>query len=117
MDLLKLLEDSIPDGDKIMDLGDGAIISVVAIVGVFLILLIIIGLTSLIFKLTGLFEMKKQLDAAKKSGSTLVDNAPTSPKSVNISDDDMMAAVLVATIDYQQEIKKDVRVVNVTEIK
>ena len=35
----------------------------------------------------------------------------------NIEDDDMMAAVLTASIDYQNEIKQDVRLVNVRRIK
>ena len=37
-------------------------------------------------------------------------------KSVEIADDDMMAAVLVATIDYRNETKKDVKVVSVKQI-
>ena len=35
----------------------------------------------------------------------------------NIEDEDMMVAVLIATIDYRKEINKDVRVVNVKEVK
>ena len=38
-------------------------------------------------------------------------------KNTNITDDDMMAAVLVATIDYRNEVKKDVRLVSVKEVK
>lgn len=103
-----------------MDVGTGALYSVVAILMVFVILLIIIGVTTLVFKANGLFEMKKQLDASKKGSQAPVAAAPvasTNNEPVNITDDDMMAAVLVATIDYRNEIKKDVKVVSVREIK
>lgn len=102
-----------------MSLQDGALYAVLAIAMVFAILLIIIGITSLVFKLTGLFELKAQLDAAKKQET--VSNNAVSPVASNvpveITDDDMMAAVLVATIDYRNEIKKDVKVVSIKEIK
>lgn len=101
----------IDKGDT-MNLGDGAIFSLVAIVMVFAILLIFIGITELVFKAISLFDKKK----ANKG----VENAPqvtsNEPKEVVITDDDMMAAVLVATIDYRNEVKKDVRVVNVKQL-
>lgn len=34
----------------------------------------------------------------------------------DIKDDDMMAAVLVATIDYANETKKDVRLISIKQI-
>ena len=115
MNFLKLLVDKTSQ----MDPGEGALYSVVSILMVFLILLVIIGVTSLVFKAYGLFDLKKELDAKKSSSVEEVKPAtvPSSNKEVVISDDDMMAAVLVATIDYRNEIKKDVRVVNVREIK
>ena len=82
---------------------------------IFAILLIIIGITTLVFKITGLFDLKKELDAAKKASQGEV--APASTQEVTIKDDDMMAAVLVATIDYRLTHKSDVRVVSVKEIK
>lgn len=101
----------IDKGDT-MNLGNGAIFSLVAIVMVFAILLIFIGITELVFKAISLFDKKK----ANKG----VENAPqvtsNEPKEVVITDDDMMAAVLVATIDYRNEVKKDVRVVNVKQL-
>ncbi len=111
--------DKISKGDS-LGIGDGAIYSIFAILMVFAILLIIIGITTLVFKLTGLFEMKAEIDAAKKAQNAS-NNAVSAAKPVNgpvtISDDDMMAAVLVATIDYRNEIKKDVRVISVREVK
>ena len=105
--------DAIDKGTTIT-VGEGALYSVVAIAMVFAILLIIIGVTYLVFKITGLFDLKKELDAAKKAKEGA--SAPASSGEVTIKDDDMMAAVLVATIDYRLTHKSDVRVVSVKEI-
>ena len=105
--------DAIPK-ESTLDLGQGALYSIVAIAMVFAILLIIIGITTLVFKITGLFDLKKELDAAKKAGQA--ESAPASTEDVSIKDDDMMAAVLVATIDYRLTHKSDVRVVSVKQI-
>ncbi len=101
----------IDKGDT-MNLGDGAIFSLVAIVMVFAILLIFIGITELVFKAISLFD-KKKADKATENAPQVTSNEP---KEVVITDDDMMAAVLVATIDYRNEVKKDVRVVNVKQL-
>ncbi|MBO7121274.1 MAG: OadG family protein, partial [Bacilli bacterium] len=53
--------------DTTISVGEGALYSVVAIAMVFVILLVIIGVTYLVFKLTGLFDLKKELDEAKKA--------------------------------------------------
>ena len=105
--------DAIDKGTTIT-VGEGALYSILAIAMVFAILLIIIGITTLVFKLTGLFDLKKELDAAKKASQGEV--APASTEEVTIKDDDMMAAVLVATIDYRLTHKSDVRVVSVKQI-
>ena len=102
------------DKGTTITVGQGALYSVLAIAMVFAILLIIIGVTYLVFKITGLFDLKKELDAAKKAKEAA--SAPASSGEVTIKDDDMMAAVLVATIDYRLTHKSDVRVVSVKEI-
>lgn len=61
-----------------------------------------------------------------KGGDKKVEEAPTpvvsalqpkpSIKLEDIKDDDMMAAALVATIDYYEETKQDVRVVSIKQI-
>lgn len=102
------------DKETRITVGEGALYSILAIAMVFAILLIIIGITTLVFKLTGLFDLKKELDAAKKASQGEV--APASTEEVTIKDDDMMAAVLVATIDYRLTHKSDVRVVSVKQI-
>ena len=112
---MPIVYDAIPKESKI-SVGEGALYSVLAIAMVFAILLIIIGITTLVFKITGLFDLKKELDAAKKASQGEVAPA-ASNEEVSIKDDDMMAAVLVATIDYRLTHKSDVRVVSVKEIK
>ena len=102
------------DKEAEITVGEGALYSILAIAMVFAILLIIIGITTLVFKLTGLFDLKKELDAARKAEKGEV--APASTQEVTIKDDDMMAAVLVATIDYRLTHKSDVRVVSVKQI-
>jgi len=113
---ITVLEEALKSTDTIK-VGEGALYSIVAIVMVFAILLIIIGITTLVFKLTGLYAMKAEIDAAKKAAEAPVAAAPAASKEVVIADDDMMAAVLVATIDYRKECKGDVRVVSARELK
>lgn len=111
---------AILDGSQSGNFSDGALVTLISIIMVFVILLIIIGITSLIFKIIGLFEMKKEIDEYKKSDDDVLSFSTPSIKdknpNVEIKDDDMMVAVLVASIDYQNEIKQDVRLVNVKEL-
>ncbi len=91
-------------------LGNAAIYSLVAIVLVFAVLIILIGITYLVFKLLDLFESRK------KNGVESKNIEEKSNKPVEIDDEDKMVAVLVASIDYRNEIKKDVKVVSVKEL-
>jgi len=102
-----------------LSVGEGALYSILAIVMVFAILLLIIGVTTLVFKMNGLFDLKKELDEAKaKENQPCCCACNNQVKSLTIdeNDEDLMAAILVATIDYQNEIKKDVRVVSVRKV-
>lgn len=114
--MINVLETIVNKGDS-MNIGNGALYSIVSILMVFVILLVIIGITALVFKINGLFDMKKELDANKAKSNNTPKKENQARGEVKIEDDDMMAAVLVATIDYRNEIKKDVRVVSVKEIK
>ena len=76
---------------------------------VFSVLVIIIAVTSFISYLINKFTKKEEVKEVKEERKVA--------KNLNIEDDDMMAAVLVASIDYQNEIKKDVRLTNVRRIK
>lgn len=107
---------SIIDGNQVGNLSDGALVTLISILMVFVILLIIIGITTLIFKVIGLFEMKKEIDEYKKTGGYKEEETEVKKPNIDIKDEDMMVAVLVASIDYQNEIKKDVRLVNVKEL-
>lgn len=98
------------DKTTVISIGEGAIYSLVAIIMVLAIIAIIIGAAYGVTKLVNLiFKAKPVVVEEKKVVSS-------EPHEVVIKDDDMMAAVLVATIDYKNEVKGDVRVVNVREI-
>lgn len=59
--------------------------------------------------------MFKIFSKNKKTKEPIVEEKqPVSIK--DIKDDDMMAAVLVATIDYATEVKQDVRLVSIRQI-
>lgn len=117
MNYLMILNDAILDGMETNGYLNALLVSFVAIVIVFGVLLLIIGITHFLFK--GLNALFAAIDKKKKNKNLakVEENAPATPQKVEITDDDMMAAVLAATIDYQQEVKCDVRVVSVKEIK
>ena len=100
-----------------MPLSQGALYALLSILMVFAVILIIIGITTLIFKLLGLFELKKMLDANKKKANLVAETDNSNEKNKDITDEDMMVAVLIATIDYQNEIHQDVRLISVKEVK
>ena len=106
---------AVMDGSQTYQWGDSAIAAVVAILMVFLILGAIILITHLVFKALGYLDLKKEIDGVKKAQKP--QETPAKPTQFNENDEDMVAAVLVATIDYRNEINKDVRLVSVKEIK
>lgn len=93
-------------------IGQSLLYSIVAIAGVFLILLIIvfcINILSLIkYNDDGTLKNKKVEEVAPRASS--VDPALVE------ADDDMMAAVLVASIDFYNETKQNARCVSVKQI-
>ena len=107
---------AIIDGSQTGNLSDGALVTLISILMVFVILLLIIGITTLIFKAIGLFEMKKEIDEYKRTVEFPSKEETEEKPNIDIKDEDMMVAVLVASIDYQNEIKKDVRLVSVKEL-
>lgn len=94
--------------DNFNNFVDGLIPALVCIIVVFLILFIIMLLVM------GLNSLKSK--ELKKENSSSVNDSPQNTSNVNIEDEDMMVAVLIATIDYRNEVKKDVRLVNVKRI-
>lgn len=103
-----LASTKVPKTDS-MSIGEGLLYSVVAILIVFTVLALIILINSLIGKLVAKVSKKEEVKVVEQP--KVVER-----KSVEITDDDMMAAVLVATIDYRNETKKDVKVVSVKQI-
>lgn len=96
------------DGSKI-EIVDGLVFALFAILMVFSVLVIIIAITSFISYLINKFAKKEVTKEIKEERKVA--------KNLNIEDDDMMVAVLIASIDYQNKIKQDVRLTNVRRIK
>ena len=94
--------------DNFNNFVDGLIPALVCIIVVFLILFIIMLLVM------GLNSLKSK--ELKKENISSINDSPQNTSNVNIEDEDMMVAVLIATIDYRNEVKKDVRLVNVKRI-
>lgn len=112
--LLTVPSEHVPfvDGSNKFDWGNGAIVALVSILIVFLILALVIAVTHFLFK--GIEKVASKVPAKKEKEIAIEKQVTRGP--VVITDEDMMAAVLVATIDYQNEIKKGVKVVSVKEI-
>lgn len=100
-----------------IELSDAAIYSILAIVLVFLILIIIIGVTSLIFKFIAMLKDRSGQVFNKNKKSKNANDETRITKLEDISDEEMMAAVLTASIIYQEETKKHIKLIGVKEIK
>ena len=95
------------DGMQYGNFADGAVIALLSIVMVFVVLLIIIILTDIISKVAGKDDEKtKEETVIAPSGVALP---------LNVNDEDALVACLVASIDYRQEIKKNIQVLSVKE--
>ena len=104
---------SLIDGNK-SDLGQGGLISVLAILLVFAILAIIIASTYYIGKSIEKYS-KQGAPQKQEVVATKVEN--NNKQNADLSDEDAVVAALVASIDYRNEIKKDIKVVSIKEIK
>lgn len=92
---------------------DGLIPSLVCILIVFAILIAIYLIVALLNKIKALDVKKQEVKETETKTNT---QSFERTKLEDIEDDDMMAAVLVATIDYRNEIKEDVRLIRVRKI-
>ena len=97
------------------DFGDGALVSVLAIVLVFAILAIIIAITYAIGKAIEKKTSENSQQSQKETVSTTVPQ--TNNFKLDLSDEDAVVATLVASIDYREKTKKDFKVISVKEIK
>ncbi len=94
--------------------GESGLVVLVCMIIVFLML----ALLWLIVSLFRYFAPKEEEhDETESVGVVPVVETRQPLKLEDIKDDDMMAAALVASIDYHNEIKEDVRVVSIKEIK
>ena len=85
---------------------DGLLIAVAAILMVFSILFVIILCVNLLSVFCKNVKEEKIVTKAKQKVSKMTD----------IKDEDMMVAALIATIDYSNETGKDVRLVSIKQI-
>lgn len=96
------------DGSLTHAYGVGALLSIIAIVMVFLILELIILLTEWIAKVIIKDEDDKKEEVIPTSSGACA---------LNLNDEDATVAALVASIDYRQTTKQNVKVVSVREVK
>lgn len=104
---------SLIDG-TLSDLGQGGLISILSIILVFSILALIIAVTFFIGKGIEKYSLKT-ISESKEVVENKVQNEQK--QNVDLSDEDAVVAALVASIDYRNEIKKDIKVVSIKEIK
>ena len=90
------------------------LVSLVAIAFVFLILFVIILCVSIMQKLFA--SINKEEKTSKPVKAPAAKPVAKEVKNVEIKDEDMMVAALIATIDYANETKKDVRLVSIKQI-
>lgn len=92
------------------DFVTGGIVAVVSILMVFLILVLIIFLTELVAKAMGNDEEKEETVVETKAVTPSVEH-------LDLNDEDVTVAALVASIDYRNKTKKNIRVVSIREVK
>lgn len=97
-----------------INFGKALLISLIAILIVFVVLIIIIGAVKL------MEVVYKGATKNKKPGESLEPLANNESveevKNTTIEDDDMMVAALIATIDYTNEVKTDVKLKSIKRI-
>ena len=96
------------------DLGQGGLVSVIAVLLVFAILTVIIAITFGAGKLIDKYATKAD---SKKVAPAQTSSTNQSKIDVDMNDEDAIVATLVASIDYRQQTKKDIKVVSIKEIK
>lgn len=97
---------------RYITLGDAGLVALVCILIVFCMLALLWGIVSL-FK----FFAPKEKVAPAKTTVTPKQNAPQKAFTMaDITDEDMMVAALVASIDYRNQTKENVKVVSIKQI-
>ena len=93
-------------------IGQSLLYSIVAIAGVFLILLIIV----LCVNILSLIKYRDTNESKAEAKAQVASPASSVNPALVEADDDMMAAVLVASIDFYNETKQNARCVSVKQI-
>ena len=93
---------------------DGLLPALISILVVFVVLAIIMVIVMLLNKING--KEKKEVNNENVASLPTSSNVTKKVTMEDIKDEDMMVAVLVATIDYRNQVKEDVRLVNVKQI-
>ena len=79
--------------------------------------LIVFAMLILLALIVAAFELfNKKQPVVEETAAPVQYTQPSSLKLEDIKDEDMMVAALVATIDYHEETKQDVRVVSIKQI-
>lgn len=102
-------------GDEVK-ISEALLISLIAIIIVFAVLALIIVIIAIMQKIF-FSKPKPEVKEETPVKKTNVVKKESEKKNTEIKDDDMMVAALVATIDYTNETKKDVRLVSIKQIK
>lgn len=93
-----------------LSIGQTLLIALVCIIIVFAMLALLWGIVSL-FKF-----LPKPKEKVKKDKKPQANDVKPALKIEDIKDEDMMVAALVASIEYRNEVKEDVRVVSIKEL-
>ena len=102
---------NIYDNSDVINFPKALFISLIAILIVFVVLIIIIGAVKL------MEVVYRSATKNKKQASVEEESAPVEEaKNTTIEDDDMMVAALIATIDYSNEVKTDVKLKSINRI-
>ena len=104
---------SLIDGNG-KDLGQGGLISILAIALVFAILAIIIAITFFVGKGIEKYPNKTSKESSEIPVAKVEDSVK---QNADLSDEDAVVAALVASIDYRNQVKKDIKVISIKEIK
>lgn len=98
---------------RYISFGDACLVALVCIIIVFGMLALLWGIVAL-FKF---FALKEKTGEKQEVAKPIVSAPQKAFTMADITDDDMMAAALVATIDYHNETHQNVKVVSIKEIK
>ena len=108
MNLLMIIDGAIK-GDFVT----GGVVVLVSILMVFVILLVILGLTEIVGKLLNKSAVETA-EPVKEEASAVASNAYTP---LDENDEDAMVAALVASVDYREQTHMNIKVLSVKEVK